>query len=260
MMSEIDLLSRPEVVLLLPAYNEAERSNAAPEGCGLEASIGKYLLALSQEYQSYQVWVIDDGSTDTTAELAINAGASLLSYADNQGRGYALRRGFTEIPAQYATAYTDADGSYPADTIKRLFEQVATNVADVAVAYRKSSDGVGLARAIGHHGMHSVCEVIARTDARDPQAGAKAFQAQIAPELWDQVTSSGWAADREVLYLARKFGLSVSEIGSDITDVGDSRVKLIKDAIRMVRDSTKIRRQHHANLAMPATDQAGNSG
>jgi glycosyltransferase involved in cell wall biosynthesis len=106
------------VTVLVPAYNEEpaiagtiERARAAfdASGCG-----------------PAEILVLDDGSTDRTAERARDAGATVISHAVNLGQGAAIKTGIARARGTYL-ALIDGDGSYPAEELPRLV-QLASDV------------------------------------------------------------------------------------------------------------------------------------
>jgi glycosyltransferase involved in cell wall biosynthesis len=115
----------PETVVFIPAWNE-------------EASLPAVLDELRAGLPDADVLVVDDGSTDRTAEIAAAHGAQVLSFGENRG----LRAG---IAAGYAYAHehgyafagrVDADGQHPVDELARLLAVVRGGEADVAVGSR----------------------------------------------------------------------------------------------------------------------------
>lgn len=237
--------SNATATLILPAYNEASRV-----GSDFAGVIGSYKSALEREYgDDHALVVVSDGSTDETALVARDCGAIVLEYEDNRGRGGALKLGFMAMSGAMTEAdkkvitYTDADGAYSPDHILRLHDAVlgSESEAPIAVSYRLDGLG-GFMRRVGHSSLHRVCERLAPTGVRDPQAGAKAFRGDVAEELWSEVDSQGWSADKQVLYLARRKSLAVVELGAEVNNAGDSRVDFIRDPGRMVKDSWHIGR------------------
>lgn len=112
------------VSVVVPAYNE--------EG-GVAAQVENIRRVLCSYGISHEVIVVDDGSTDQTAEKAIRAGVRVVRHAQNRGYGAAIKTGITA--AQYPViVITDADGTYPADQIPSLVAKLET--ADMVVGAR----------------------------------------------------------------------------------------------------------------------------
>ena len=112
-------------LVFIPAWNEAENLPAVLE-------------ELHGELPDVDVLVVDDGSTDATAELAREAGAEVLSFGENRGLraaiaagyGYAAEHGYELV------GRLDADGQHPAAELRRLLERVEAGEADAAVGSR----------------------------------------------------------------------------------------------------------------------------
>ena len=95
------------VSIVIPAYNE--------EGA-IAASIHDVRKAMDDSGIEYELLIVNDGSTDRTGELAVEAGANVINLPENQGYGAALKAGIRK--SKYETiVITDADGTYPAETI-----------------------------------------------------------------------------------------------------------------------------------------------
>jgi hypothetical protein len=261
---ELNGLQQPEMLLrrstdlslILPAYNEASRSEEVinpisgkkeklAKGDAFRNAVTDYLVLLDGLGISYELVVVDDGSLDETTELAYSLGVSkVIEYPDhkNRGRGYALKEGFRHTVGD-ARIYTDADGSYRPDTIREIYHKITNEGYDVAIAYRskESSSHENSLRKIAHYALHTACELpfMAPTGMKDPQAGAKGCSASVANIFWGETTLDDWAADREALMIAQKNQLKIAQIEADIIPHGDSRVQNVRAAIKMLADSRK---------------------
>lgn len=128
MIREVELTAPPElaraVSVVIPAYNEAEH---------VAEEVTAVTRTLEESGWQFEVIAVDDGSTDGTAEQAALAGARVLRHTTNQGYGTALKRGIEA--AQYGwILITDADGTYPSDSIPGLLE--AADRAEMVVGAR----------------------------------------------------------------------------------------------------------------------------
>ena len=103
-----------EISIVIPAFNE--------EG-GITSSVEDVIRVMESTGLTYELIVVDDGSQDRTAELAEQAGATVVAQPENQGYGAALKAGIRR--SRYdVIVITDADGTYPADQIPVLVKQM----------------------------------------------------------------------------------------------------------------------------------------
>ena len=118
-------MSRPDTLVFVPAWNE-------------EANLGTVLGELARELPHVDVLVVDDGSTDGTAEVARARGAEVLSFGENRGLRAGVAAGYRHANDHgYAFAgRVDADGQHPAAELARLLALVRSGEADVAVGSR----------------------------------------------------------------------------------------------------------------------------
>ena len=112
------------ISVIIPAYNE-------------EAGVGSQIVSIQDVLRAHdvahEIIVVDDGSEDTTAKKAVEAGARVLRKPENQGYGAAIKTGI--LAAKYDTlVIIDADGTYPADEIPNLVRKLET--ADMVVGAR----------------------------------------------------------------------------------------------------------------------------
>lgn len=240
-----------EYALVLPTYNEASRR----EGI-FRDTIETYQSGLKDYFGDNKDWelvVADDGSVDHTLDVVKDYELPVIQHPDrrNHGRGAVLKLAFP-ILASHANivAFTDADGSYSLESIFAQLQSIKDG-ADIAVAKRPESlaQHEDMLRLFGHTALNRICEFIAPTGASDPQAGLQTYKRESATMLWPQVRSERWAATREVLFLAHKLrssgdiNLIISENEAPVIPKEESSVHVLKDSIKMIRDSIVMRRQ-----------------
>jgi glycosyltransferase involved in cell wall biosynthesis len=115
----------PDTLVFIPAWNE-------------EGNLPAVLDELRRELPGADVLVVDDGSTDRTADVAREHGAEVLSFGENRGLRAGIAAGYTwALERGYAyCGRVDADGQHPAHELRRLLELVQTGKTDVAVGSR----------------------------------------------------------------------------------------------------------------------------
>ncbi len=129
----MDLLvaSRPPVAFFLPAYDE-------------EATVADVVSRMPDEVSGHPVvaMVVDDGSSDATAERAAAAGARVERFGANQGLGAAVRHGLALGVGlgAVAVAFCDADGEYAPEELDRLVAPILADEADYVVGSRFAGD------------------------------------------------------------------------------------------------------------------------
>lgn len=137
-----------DVSVIVPAYNEAER-------------IGETLLALTPLPQVKEVIVVDDGSSDATADIASRFASQVIRSKDNRGKGHALHRGWKHAQGEIIV-FLDADLGTTATFAPALIEPVLWNECDMSIAalpsatrrggfgFVKTLAGQGIKRLTGH--------------------------------------------------------------------------------------------------------------
>jgi glycosyltransferase involved in cell wall biosynthesis len=128
--------------------------------------------------------LVDDGSTDRTAEVAREHGAAVIRHAENKGLGAAGRTGLraaVEAGAS-AVAYLDADLEYYPEDIPRLVEPILTGRADYVLGSRFLGGvrGMRLHRRLGNYAFTALLVLLARHRITDGQTGLRAFSLEAA--------------------------------------------------------------------------------
>jgi dolichyl-phosphate beta-glucosyltransferase len=214
-----------QLSVVIPALNEEKRLPATL------ASVVGYLNG--RDYES-EIVVVDDGSTDGTAELVRNWDAGkvrlrLTAHPDgrNHGKGATVRRGFAASTGRYRL-FMDADNSTTIEQIETFwpfFEQgydVVIGSRDVAEAdvvvhqswYKELGGKVG----------NLVIQILAAPGIKDTQAGFKMFTAECIEDLLPHLHIDRWGFDVELIAAARQRGYRVKEAPIRWVNSPDSKV------------------------------------
>ena len=155
--------------------------------------------------------------------------------------------------------FTDADGSYDPDQVERVLH--ALDGAPVAIGRRGELETSGpVLRRLASRVFNQAMRRLLGLPFRDTQCGLKGFRREAATELFGRTKVDGFAFDAEVLFLARRLGLTVAEVPVSPEMRDGSKVRLAVDALRMLRDTWRVRRAAAAGAydqaATPASDPA----
>jgi dolichyl-phosphate beta-glucosyltransferase len=204
-----------------------------------------------------EVIVVDDGSTDRTAEIAREAGSRvppnvsfrLLQHERNRGKGAAVRTGALAARGDYILSF-DADLAMPPEEASKLVAALDAG-AGVAAGTRVRPEGGDMRasqpawRRIGGRLFGMVRRRLLLPDIKDTQCGFKAFRRDVAQAVFSRQQLEGWAFDPEVLYIARKLGYEIAQVPVEWRHVGESRFRLgPRTALREIGDLLRIRRMH----------------
>ena len=212
-----------DTLVFIPAWNEAENLPAV-------------LRELKGEIPATDVLVIDDGSTDRTAEVAREHGAEVLSFGENRGLRAAIAAGYG-YAAEKGYAYcgrVDADGQHPVVELAKLLELVRSGKCDVAVGSRFATPGgngfsrerydTGAVRRLGTGLLRRSIEVVLDRPFHDATSGMYAVNAKAMPIL-ARPYSSG-APEVEAVLRLHEEGLRVDEIAVEMRERASGESKL----------------------------------
>jgi dolichyl-phosphate beta-glucosyltransferase len=199
-------LSDPFLSVVIPAFNEAER---------LPRTLGRLADYLRAFGRAHEILVVDDGSSDATAERARAAGATVLRNDRNRGKGHAVRRGMLEARGQ-RRLMTDADLSTPIEELKRFLETMDRGF-DVVIGSRAlPGANIEVHQPWFRENMGRLYNLFVRALAvpglRDTQCGFKLWTAAAARDAFAPARLDGFSFDVEALYLARKRGYRIAEV------------------------------------------------
>lgn len=235
--------ANPQLSIVIPAFNEAARI-----GPNLD-QIQRYLAV---EYpHDAEVLVVDDGSTDGTADLVSNRSAfypalRLIRLERNQGKGAAVRVGILAARGR-RILFADADGATPIEEERRLSDAIASGAAVAAGSRYLDGDGIvrdrNLRRAMASAVFRSAAQLMVGVGIRDTQCGFKMFEADVAKHLFSHVRENGYLFDIEVLALARRSALQIREVAVNWSEKAGSKVRLVRDSLRMFAGLWRLRRR-----------------
>jgi glycosyltransferase involved in cell wall biosynthesis len=212
----------PDTIVFIPAWNEEE-------------SLPAVLDELRAELPGMDVLVVDDGSTDLTAEVARDHGAQVLSFGENRGLRSGIAAGY-EHAREHGYAYAgrvDADGQHPVAELARLLALVRADEADVAVGSRFAvGDGYAAfryepspSRRFGTAVLRRAMRASLGQPFHDATSGMYAVNALAMPILARPYESG--APEVESLLRLRSAGLRVAEVPVHMRDraIGESRIR-----------------------------------
>jgi len=233
-----------------PAPGEVRATVVLPaldEAAGIAATVAAVRAALAEIESDggLEIVVVDDGSSDGTADAALVGGADqVVVLPTNRGKGAAIRAGMAAARGR-TVAFTDADLAYSPDQLLRVIGEVEAGW-DVAVGSRRHPEataarGAGRLRDVGSRGINLLAMGVLLSHPHDTQCGLKAFRSDVAKMVFGLGRVDRFAFDIEVLHLVERHGLSVVEVPVHLTMGERSTVRLVRDTLRLLRDLWRIR-------------------
>jgi dolichyl-phosphate beta-glucosyltransferase len=226
-------VTEPRWSVVIPAFNEATR---------LPRYLEEVVSYFGTRGEPWEVIVVDDGSTDGTAEVVRAMGVRharvrLLRQHANAGKGAAVRAGMLAARGAWRL-FADADGATPIAELKRLEAALAAG-SDVAIGSRAMAAPGVVVRARRHRVVagrlfNGVAEWLGLAGIQDSQCGFKVFTAAAAEDLFPRLATAGFGFDVELLLRARARGWRVIEVAVNWEDQAASKVGVLKDGPRML--------------------------
>lgn len=186
------------IVAILPAFNE-------------EVSIGSVVLR-TRRYAD-RVIVVDDGSSDRTADVAELAGAEVIRHPENRGKGAALKTGFESLNGESVVVTMDTDGQHDPSDLPKLVEPILNGEADMVNGSRYingNKKDTPFYRRMGQQVLDKATNLNSGLSITDSQSGFRAFAA-FTKEAF-RFNQSGLAIESEMLVDAANAGLRIKEV------------------------------------------------
>ena len=229
---------RVMVSVVLPAYNEAEK---------LEAAVARISQALNESAYSYEIIIAEDGSTDGTAERAEELAKKFafvkhIHREKRQGRGTALNNAFKQCLGE-VFVYMDLDLSTSLKYLKPLVEAITIEEYDFSTGSRmlpESKVERSLSRGISSKTYNFLVRHMLGSKLRDHQCGFKAFKREPVLTLLEQVEATHWFWDTEIMVRASRRGYKIKEIPVEWKTGEGTKVNLLKDSWNMFKQIMKL--------------------
>jgi glycosyltransferase involved in cell wall biosynthesis len=231
----------PYYSIIVPAFNEAER---------IGASLQHMLDYIAESRWSAEIIVVNDGSTDSTASVVQeyarpNPIIRILENPGNRGKGYSVRNGMMNASGQ-VLLFTDADLSSPIEEAAKLFAVIESGEADVAIGSRYLQRELQtrrqpLYRRMMGRAFNLALKTILGLSYVDTQCGFKAFSRKAVSSIFPNMKIERWGFDPEILFLARRYGVSVSEVAVSWAHDHRSKINPLRDGTRMLGELMRVR-------------------
>lgn len=234
----------PALSIIIPAYNEAAR--IVP----YLTSIVTYLNRLDS---SYEVLVVDDGSSDQTSDVIEcfrkkAPQVRVIRHDVNSGKGFAVRAGMLQARGERCLM-ADADGATPIAELSRL-NAALDEGADIAIGSRFTTVQNGQLtthakwhRKVLSHAFNWAIQHLGLKGISDTQCGFKLFRRAIARDLFGSATINGYALDLEILLLAKHRGYRIAQVKINWAGQPGSKVRVLRDGLIVFFDFLRIRRR-----------------
>lgn len=230
-----------KISVIIPAYNEA-------------AVIEENMQLLERELQAkameYEIVIVSDGSRDDTWRIVRErlAGAHIVDagYEENLGKGGALKAGVAAASGDIIVT-TDCDLAYGCAVIFNAVELMERESScDMLIGSRSlAKDGFAgypMLRKLASKIYFKLISLYAGLSVSDSQCGFKCYRRSAAKTLFKELVTYGFAFDLEILLRAEKHGFIIRELPVSIKNHGQSKVNVLRDSVRMLRDITRIKR------------------
>ena len=229
--------------VIVPAFNEAKRLP------GTLRTLRVYLDGAGEEYEEYEVIVVDDGSHDGTAELAAQVAArwpqlGVIRLPQNRGKGASVRAGILAARGGLRL-FTDADLSTPITELAKLRPLIdgttAVAIGSRAVASSQVEVHQPLGREVMGRTYNRMLQLLVLPGLHDTQCGFKLFTAEAAVACFTPLRTPGFGFDAEVLLRARRLGFGIAEVGVVWRHAENSRVSPLRDSVGTLVDLIRLR-------------------
>ncbi len=226
----------PLISVIIPAYNEIDR---------IVPTIASVASYLSSKDLTFEIIVSDDGSTDGTAARCQKLPLENLTVLDpglNRGKGAAVREGVLAAAGELVLV-TDADLSTPIEEIDQMID--ALFEAEVVIGSRSVVGSDESDKPLVRRTLSAASRFVTRRalgiDIRDTQCGFKLFRREAIQRLFTMQRIDGFSFDAEVLFLANRLGMRVTELPVRWIDAPGSKVRAFQDTVCFLKDLMMVR-------------------
>ncbi|MBQ7872963.1 MAG: glycosyltransferase [Clostridia bacterium] len=229
-----------KISVCVPMYNESSII------ADTAAKLHRYM---TEHFENdFEIVFADDGSRDGSADIVNSLGLSgvrVVGYEKNQGKGCAVRTGVLASEGDIVM-FTDADLAYGMDIIEEAFKILVKGEYPVLVASRAKHkdgyEGYTPIRKLASRTYIKVLNLFGGIKISDAQCGFKGFRGDIARRIFSHCQTNNFAFDLEVILIAQKMNLRIYELPAKIINHRESKVNVIKDAFKMLKEISRIKK------------------
>lgn len=225
------------VAVIIPCHNE-------------EATIASVVADFRAALPAAELMVIDNASTDRTAELAQAAGARVIREG-RRGKGYAVQAAFDEVEAD-VLVLVDGDATYPAGEVERLIEPVAKGTADLVVGERltgSTRESLKPLHSLGNRLIVKLVNLFFGTSLRDVLSGYRALSRRVVDAV--PLVSPGFEVETELTVKSLERGFVIQEVPirySRRPHGSHSKLRTFRDGYRILITIAILLRDYHPLL------------
>ncbi len=228
---QVKQLDRHNVAAVIPAYHEEAHVRGVAERVRAELD---------------RVLVLDDGSSDATAERAREGGAEVIVHPENRGKGEAIKTGLRHWLAQPEIEFIlllDADGQHLTEEITRFFAAASASDAAIFVGTRMNDvrEMPPFRRAVNRYMSHRISRLCGQ-EVPDTQCGYRMISRALAPHLLEG--TSRFDYETEMLIIASRQGFRIASVPiSTVYSDEVSSIHPVRDTIRFFKLMRRYERE-----------------
>ncbi|BFZ54514.1 dolichyl-phosphate beta-glucosyltransferase [Savitreella phatthalungensis] len=241
-----------DLTIVVPAFNERERLRLM-----LDEAL-EHLQSDKTTVKGWEILLVDDGSTDGTADVALCWGRErglldgrlrVCRLGENRGKGGAVTHGMQRGRGRYI-GFADADGATRFSDIDvlvtglRAIEVDGHGLAGGSRAHMVKTEAVvqrSLLRNALMYGFHTFISILGVRHIKDTQCGFKLLTRKSSRLIFPQMHIERWAFDVEIWLLAHWLNVPSIELPVNWHEVGGSKINLVNDSINMAKDLLLMR-------------------
>jgi glycosyltransferase involved in cell wall biosynthesis len=218
-------MSQAKISVIIPAYNESE-------------TIGTLVSGIQSLYHDAEIIVINDGSSDNTADVAKDAGAKVFSHPYNIGNGAAIKSGI-RVATGEVLIFLDGDGQHDPQDIAKLVDYIPE--FDMVVGARSVGDQASLGRALGNKMYNWFASYVAKFSIKDLTSGFRAVKTNVARNFLYLLPNTYSYPTTLTLGVLRS-GMSVKyvPVKTKKRKTGKSNIRMLQDGVRFFMIITRI--------------------